>query len=136
MEYQKGDIVTVTDSGRCYSTYKGAALRMGFSAAWADGGVSHQCKDGEVFKVVGFTRHEDGDTLILGLEPYGDGPHLSNFVLISSGGVTRTEIVPPSNRQMVDYAKGIIRMDSELQELREEVEKLREFKRIVMEAAK
>lgn len=136
MEYQKGDIVTIIDSGQCYSTYKGAAIRMGFSEAWAAGGVAHRCKDGEVFKVAGFTRHEDGDTLILGLEPYGEGPHLSNFVLISSGGVIRTEVAVPLNRQLVDYAKGIIQMDSELQSLREEVKQLREFKRIVMEAAK
>ncbi|WYV99428.1 hypothetical protein NoPa_00089 [Pseudomonas phage vB_PpuM-NoPa] len=132
-KFNVGDTLLVTNTGQSYSSYQSAAERLGIAGIWKKGRLAseHLTDELSTVKVLSVV-HDNGDYI------YGVQCEKGMGWLIGEGGL---ELVQKgqdtaTRRECVDYAKGIIQMDSELQALRKELEELREFKQRVLEAIK
>lgn len=137
-KFNVGDTLLVKSTGLSYSTYQQGAERLGITNIWKKGRwASDHLTDGvSTVKVLSFFLDTDGVVMYGLVDEKGMG------WVISEKGLELVQRA--SRRECVDYAKGIIQMDSELQALRQELEEaraqlaeledLRAFKQRVMEA--
>lgn len=132
-KFNVGDTLLIKDTGQSYSTYSEGARRLGIESIWQSGRwASDHLTDGiSEVKVLAFYYDKGDDAYYYGVQcEKGRG------WMFGESGLELVEHTQATRRECVDYAKGIIQMDSELQALRKEVEDLREFKQRVMEAVK
>ncbi|WYV99259.1 hypothetical protein Roomu2_00089 [Pseudomonas phage vB_PpuM-Roomu-2] len=138
-KFNLGDTLLVTSTGLSYSTYQRGAERLGITDIWKKGrwASDHLTDDISTVKVLSFV-HDGGGYI------YGVQCEKGMGWVIGEGGLKLVQKdqgavavqLAATRRECVDYAKGIIQMDSELQALRKELEELREFKQRVLEAIK
>lgn len=128
-KFNVGDTLLIKNTGQSYSSYSAGAQRLGITNIWMKcrWASDHLVNDVSTVKVLSFYYDEEDDAHYYGVQ-CGKG---MGWVFGESG----LELVErATRRECVDYAKGIIQMDSELQALRKEVEELRAFKQRVLEA--
>lgn len=128
-KFNVGDTLLVTSTGMSYSTYQRGAERLGITNIWKKSrwASDHLIDDLSTVKVLSFV-HDNGDYI------YGVQCEKGMGWVIGETGLSLAQSASATRRECVDYAKGIIQMDSELQALRQEVEELRAFKQRVLDA--
>ena len=130
-KFNVGDTLLIKNTGNSYSTYSEGARRLGIETIWLSGrwASDHLTNNLSKVKVLSFYYEADDDSYY-----YGVQDEKGKGWMFGQACLELVERTQANHRECVDYEKGIIQMDSELQALRKEVEDLRAFKQRVLEA--